>query len=230
MSAPGVGVLIGPFTPAFVADQGLAPLAETGKWFDHEIKSGGDIFALVKRERGLTDRQTFEWFEDNGIKPLRGNIVSFDSEAASSKSGVERKNKTTQFYPVAAWVYTDENGIELFRVCRNENGEIGKDGKPVKIYVQQRKPQAGYINGVNGVRQVPYKLPEIVLYLATVMPIPGPANSQGFARDTAGQGGNPARDASRSPKDFLNGLATIARVFACHQAVIEITSPAAAEN
>ena len=30
MSAPGVGVLIGPFTPGFVADQGLAPLAEIG--------------------------------------------------------------------------------------------------------------------------------------------------------------------------------------------------------
>jgi hypothetical protein len=50
----------------------------------------------------------------------------------------------------------------LFRVCRKENGEIGKDGKPIKIYVQQRKTQAGYINGVNGVRQVPYKLPDII--------------------------------------------------------------------
>jgi hypothetical protein len=43
-----------------------------------------------------------------------------------------------------------------------ENGEIGKDGKRVKIYVQQRKTQAGYINGVKGVRQVPYKLPDII--------------------------------------------------------------------
>ena len=43
-----------------------------------------------------------------------------------------------------------------------ENGEIGKDGKRVKIYVQQRETQAGYINGVKGVRQVPYKLPDII--------------------------------------------------------------------
>jgi len=43
-------------------------------------------------------------------------------------------------------------------------------------------------------------------------------------------GGNPARDASRLPKDFPNGLTTIARVFACHQAFIEIKSPAAFEN
>src|ERR1700757_1562897 len=44
--------------------------------------------------------------------------------------------------------------------------------------------------------------------------------------DATGQGGNPARDASRSPKDFPNGLATIAPVAARYQTVTEIKSPA----
>jgi hypothetical protein len=48
--------------------------------------------------------------------------------------------------------------------------------------------------------------------------------------DATGQGGNPARDASRSPKDFPNGLTTIARVLARYQTVTETQSPAAAEN
>ena len=44
--------------------------------------------------------------------------------------------------------------------------------------------------------------------------------------DATGQGGNPARDASRSPKDFPNGLTTIARVAGRHKIVFEIKSPA----
>src|ERR1700745_1643012 len=44
--------------------------------------------------------------------------------------------------------------------------------------------------------------------------------------DATGQGGNPARDASRSPKNVPNGLTTIARVAARHKIVFEIKSPA----
>ena len=66
----------------------------------------------------------------------------------------------------------------------------------------------------------------------------GLANSSGNGKyigrpiiaDATGQGGNPARDASRSPKDFPNGLEPIARAAARYQTVTETQSPAAAEN
>jgi len=48
--------------------------------------------------------------------------------------------------------------------------------------------------------------------------------------DATGQGGNPARDASRLPKDFSNGLTAIARIAARYQTVTETQSPAATEN
>jgi hypothetical protein len=49
-----------------------------------------------------------------------------------------------------------------------------------------------------------------------------------ISADATGQGGNPARDASRSLKDFPNS--PIARVAARYQTVTETQSPAAVEN
>jgi hypothetical protein len=43
------------------------------------------------------------------------------------------------------------------------NGEIGKDGKPVKAYFQRhRTPDGDYVNKIEGVRQVPYQLPRLI--------------------------------------------------------------------
>jgi hypothetical protein len=52
-------------------------------------------------------------------------------------------------------------------VCRLENGDIGEDEKPVKKYVQRHKDSSGqYIYSIKGIRQVPYRLPEIIESIA----------------------------------------------------------------
>jgi hypothetical protein len=76
------------------------------------------------------------------------------------------------FRIVAAYSYTDETGRELFQVCRMENGEIGKDGKREETFVQRRPDNnGGYINGVEGVRQVPYRLRELLEAVAAGQPV-----------------------------------------------------------
>jgi hypothetical protein len=77
-----------------------------------------------------------------------------------------KKTGKPQFRVVQAWAYTDETGAELFEVCRLENGEIEPDGKPAKTYRQRRRTPDGYVYNVNGVRQVPYKLPELIKAVA----------------------------------------------------------------
>jgi hypothetical protein len=72
------------------------------------------------------------------------------------------ENTSKQFRIVKTWVYTDENGAELFEVCRKENGEIGPNGKPVKTYIQRHKDARGmYIDNAKDIRQVPYMLPAL---------------------------------------------------------------------
>jgi Protein of unknown function (DUF3631) len=154
-------------------------------WFDHELKEGGDTFALAKREIGGTDRDVFVWLERNGFKATddRGNGhgnagadvsyaaagISYDAAADPFKNFIFKKTtqpREAEFRIVKTWLYVDENGAELFEVCRLENGEIDADGKPVKIYFQRHKTAEGYVNSVKGIRQVPYRLPALIEAIA----------------------------------------------------------------
>jgi hypothetical protein len=100
--------------------------------------------------------------------PLKG--VKFKKGGEGSGDGAEH-NVDAKFRFVQAWTYTDENGAELFEVVRQENGAVGADGKRLKRYLQRRKPtpteppediKGGYVWSVKGVRQVPYRLPELL--------------------------------------------------------------------
>jgi putative DNA primase/helicase len=72
---------------------------------------------------------------------------------------------------VATFAYTDEGGTVLFMVgrlqYRNPDGSfvLNKDGKPKKTF-RQKRPDPGrpgqWIHNVDGVRIVPYKLPELL--------------------------------------------------------------------
>jgi putative DNA primase/helicase len=68
------------------------------------------------------------------------------------------------YQEVARYEYTDENGITLFQVRRMER--IGKNGGKRKIFPQYRPDgKGGWLAGpgvLNGVRRVPYRLPEVV--------------------------------------------------------------------
>jgi hypothetical protein len=130
---------------------------EKGNWFDHEIGKGGSLFTLPGEGNGRSS---------SSPKPQ----VDIPCDAANDPfKNVVFKKPNKQFRIVKTWPYVDENGAELFEVCRLENGESGADGKASKTYRQRHKDPAEpgqYIDNVKGVRQVPYKLPELVEAIA----------------------------------------------------------------
>jgi putative DNA primase/helicase len=105
-----------------------------GTWFDHEHKVGGGVLDLLCHKTGLTGDEAADWLDrELGIK-VNG--------AAEPSSKI-----------VATYDYRDERGELLFQVCR-------LDPKTFR----QRRPdgKGGWLWNVKGVRQVPYRLPELL--------------------------------------------------------------------
>lgn len=138
-----------------------------GVWADHSEGTGGGVLALIERETGKKGRDAVEWLRDNGFPvednrpvPQSGSNRNYaaDDQQQPRYDGPEMK-------PVKEWDYLDEAGNLLFQVVRLENGLNGEDGKPEKSY-RQRKPdttkRGGWDWSTKGVRQVPYRLPELI--------------------------------------------------------------------
>lgn len=137
-------------------------------YFDHERGSGGDTFTMVKNETGNTDRDTFVWLKARGYKDTdisihngSGGDIPYDATSDPFKNVVFKNTVPRQFRIVKTWPYTDETGEELFEVCRLEDGTT-KDGEPNKTYRQRHKEAGEYIDSVKCIRQVPYRLPELI--------------------------------------------------------------------
>jgi hypothetical protein len=116
-----------------------------GTWFDHEANEGGGVLDFLKRER--VD-EPWEWLRQHGYADGGGN---------SSSNGRRRI--------VATYDYTDEFGALLFQVCRFDPKDFRQrrrarpDDPPDKV-------KDGWVWSVKGVRQVPYRLPELIEALA----------------------------------------------------------------
>jgi hypothetical protein len=136
-----------------------------GLYHDFENGEGGSLFQLIKREKGYDDRGAFKWLESQGININGNGGYSWEPRLAPTKleytedplKGIDHLKininsaapKQPPFHIVKTWQYHDENGAELFEVCRQENGETGDDGKAVKSYRQRRRDasQPGRVNG-----------------------------------------------------------------------------------
>lgn len=127
-----------------------------GLYFDHELGEGGGVLDLIalKTGRDANGRSggAVEWLRVQGLLA-----------APNGRSNGAARD----FRVVATWSYMDEAGEVLFEVARLENGQLGTDGKRVKKY-RQRRPDGdgGYAYSVKGIRQVPYRLPELIENLA----------------------------------------------------------------
>jgi len=68
---------------------------------------------------------------------------------------------------VAFWIYTNEHGAPLYKVERLEDGTLGANGKPKKTFRQSKADgRGGWLPGMDGVRRVPYRLPELIAAIA----------------------------------------------------------------
>jgi hypothetical protein len=134
---------------------------KTGVWFDHESNDGGSLYQLPGENWPDETRMN-----GNGAAHSNGRPdAAYNETADPFKNATFTKAASKQFRIVKTWTYVDEAGAELFEVCRLENGEIGDDGEPVKTYRQRHKDPASpgeYIYHVKGIRQVPYRLPELI--------------------------------------------------------------------
>lgn len=112
----------------------LAIAVEENTFFDHEQNTGGGILDLVRRETDAeTKAQAAAWLVKNGF-------------AAPGQEKVASRI-------VASYNYHDEAGELLFQVARMEPKTF-----------RQRRPDGngGWDWKVRGIRQVPYRLPELL--------------------------------------------------------------------
>jgi hypothetical protein len=122
----------------------LAVDLKKGAWFDHEAGQGGGVLDLIEMKTGAHDAERFHWLEQQGLW------------ANSKPNGRDRTRGLG--LEVAHYDYVDEAGDLLFQVVRYDPKDF-----------RQRRPdgKGGWIWNIKGVRQVPYRLPEIIEAIAS---------------------------------------------------------------
>jgi hypothetical protein len=142
-----------------------------GTVFDHSLNEGGGVLWLIEKQTGRKGREAVDWLREHGFE--------VDDRGGGSRSAGSNRSYGPQddhgsqggrsdgppFKITKTWDYFDEAGTLLFQVLRMENGLIGKDGKPEKTY-RQRRPDPSKPDGWNwstkGVKQVPYRLSDVI--------------------------------------------------------------------
>src|SRR5215471_13253367 len=113
---------------------------KTGTYFNHETHKGGGWRELLLFEGGIAQEDVEEWLEREG----------FGARAHRRASSLNAK-------VIATYDYHDENGVLLFQVCRLHP----------KTFLQRRPDgSGGWTWKVKGVRQIPYRLPELIVAAA----------------------------------------------------------------
>jgi hypothetical protein len=147
---------------------------EEGTWYSFEENRGGGVLDMVGRETGITEpREQREWLEREGYltngRASKANGKANGSASASAKangkangSGSGKTNRSGQRREVAWYDYVDAEGKLLFQVVRYEP----------KSFSQRRPgPNGTWIDNLDGVTRVVYRLPELVEALALDRPV-----------------------------------------------------------
>lgn len=130
----------------FGARGSLSVDLEKGTWYDHEANEGGGTLDLVTRGTGRKEQSRFEWLDEHGYE--------VPGRDAPRTNGHARHNGEKLGPIVAAYDYTDESGDLLFQVTRHN---------PKDFRQRSRDRATGeWTWKVKGVRQVPYRLPELI--------------------------------------------------------------------
>ena len=134
---------------------------EKNTFYDHEASEGGGVLKLVQHCTGITTRgEAHQWLVQNGFmdgkgeKEARGAQVLqvMKSCPASASPAPRARASKLRAGIVATYDYRDEAGELLMQVVRMEP----------KTFRQRRPDGDGWNWSVKGVRQVPYRLPELL--------------------------------------------------------------------
>lgn len=142
-----------------------------GTVFDHSLNEGGGVLWLIEKQTGRKGKEAVEWLREHGfeVEERGGGNRSAGSNrnyGPQDEHGDQSTRKDGPPFKITkTWDYFDVDGTLLFQVLRMENGLIGKDGKPEKSY-RQRRPDdnepGGWSWSTKGVKQVPYRLSDVI--------------------------------------------------------------------
>jgi len=119
-----------------------------GTWYDHQESQGGGALDLVERETKLKGGARFEWLKSKGF-------------VFETHDGGATQAPRQRFEIVATYDYCDEGGALLSQVCRMEPKDFRQRRRPLPTDPPD-KIKGGWVWSVKGVRQVPYKFPELL--------------------------------------------------------------------
>ena len=144
---------------------------QRGVWANHEEGTGGGVLDLVMAVNGVSKAQAAEWLEAEGyITPDLDRRSSGGASRPAQGSNKAAAPRETEPHPkaqiVATYDYVDEKGGLIFQVVRME-----VPGRPdIPKTFRQRRPDPSARDGWNwkrgDVRQVPYRLPEVMAAIA----------------------------------------------------------------
>jgi hypothetical protein len=128
---------------------------------------GGRDGAIEGQSPGSEDG---EKNKPNGGDSQGFDFAEFENLGAAPAAPAPNGSAAPISLVVASWVYTDEHGAPLYKVERLEDGTLGANGKPKKTFRQSKADgRGGWISGagsMDGVRRVPYRLPELIAAIA----------------------------------------------------------------
>lgn len=131
----------------------IAVKPDKGAWYDHENQRGGGVLDLIRAVTGRDVPGCFNWLNEHGM------------ELQEARAQPRKGNGRAQLGDiVATYPYVDEHNALLFQVCRFDPKDF-----------RQRRPDPGALGGFSwgtrGVRQIPYRLPELIEDLAQERPV-----------------------------------------------------------
>lgn len=144
----------------FGTNGSLAIDVEAGTWFDHEAKAGGGTLDLIARETGRKNGEAVDWLRDAGF-----DVGDEPSRPVKSENSPPAKAKI-----VATYDYVDEAGEMVFQVVRLEPKTFRQRRRATPAD-DQAKVKDGWIWSVKGIRQVPYRLPDLLEAVSLEKPI-----------------------------------------------------------
>lgn len=118
---------------------------KNGMFFNHEAKQGGGVVLFVEQQLPIDHLGAWRWLRDEFPQAFPQQL---------NGHGVGRRLNISKAYP-----YEDEQRVLLFQVCRTTP----------KGFVQRRPDptaESGWDWHTRGVRQVPYRLPELLADIA----------------------------------------------------------------
>lgn len=123
---------------------------EKGCFYDHENEKGGGVLALIEAETKLRGAKAVEWLRQEVGADIEG---AAEARPAQPKTSEKRRI-------VATYDYVDEDGEVLFQTVRFEPKGFSQR-RPARDGDKAADVRDGWVWGVKGVRQVPYRLADI---------------------------------------------------------------------